>query len=111
MPKQLSIAERWRIISLRFDANFSTSRIASIIPCGIRTVRNIIQLHAETNDVVAREGRGRRAIIDGSVQQHFEEIMEEHPTDTSASIADRLQSRSGVRVSARTVRRIRRCQQ
>ena len=62
MSGNLSVGDRWRIISLRFDQGMTSSEIASIINCTTRTVRNILRLFRETNDVIEREGRGRRLL-------------------------------------------------
>jgi len=59
MSDHLSIGDRWRIISLRLDQNMTTNEIASFINCTSRTVRNILRLYRETNNVTEREGRGR----------------------------------------------------
>jgi DNA invertase Pin-like site-specific DNA recombinase len=59
MSSHLSIRDRWRIISLRFDQGIAPNEIASIINCSRTTVFNILQLFHETNDVTEREGRGR----------------------------------------------------
>ncbi|CAF1223319.1 unnamed protein product [Rotaria sordida] len=59
MPIHLSLEDRWRIISLRLDQAMSSTRIAAIANCSIRTDHNILQLFRETNDVIEREGRAR----------------------------------------------------
>jgi len=59
MSGHLSVGDRWRIISLRFDQGASCTRIASILNCSLATVYNVIRLFHETNDVTEREGRGR----------------------------------------------------
>ena len=59
MSGHLSIGDRWRIISLRFDQGMTSNEIASTIPCTSQTVRNILRLFCETNNVIEREGRGR----------------------------------------------------
>ncbi|CAF1641927.1 unnamed protein product, partial [Didymodactylos carnosus] len=82
--------------------------IAGILQCSFNTVRRVIQLFEETHDVLEREGRGRHRLVTGSVRRHFRQIMSQHPSDTSASIANRLEQRSGVRVSDRTIREARR---
>ncbi len=58
--------------------------------------------------MLEREGRGRHPLISGPVRRHFRQIMSQHPTDTALSIANRLEQRSGLRVSVRTIRRVRR---
>ncbi|CAF4723686.1 unnamed protein product, partial [Rotaria sp. Silwood2] len=62
MYSHLSIRDRWRIISLRSDQGMASDEIASRINCSIRTVYYILQLFRETNDVIEREGRGRRLL-------------------------------------------------
>ncbi|CAF3450076.1 unnamed protein product [Rotaria sp. Silwood1] len=59
MSGHLSIGDRWRIISLSLDQGMTTNQIASVINCTSRTVRNILQLFRETNNVIEREERGR----------------------------------------------------
>ncbi|CAF4605724.1 unnamed protein product, partial [Rotaria sp. Silwood1] len=58
MSGHLSIGDRWRIISLSLDQGMTTNQIASVINCTSRTVRNILQLFRETNNVIEREERG-----------------------------------------------------
>ncbi|CAF1016012.1 unnamed protein product [Rotaria sp. Silwood1] len=60
MSGHLSIGDRWRIISLSLDQGMTTNQIASVINCTSRTVRNILQLFRETNNVIEREERGLR---------------------------------------------------
>ncbi|CAF4751062.1 unnamed protein product, partial [Rotaria sp. Silwood2] len=55
----LSVGDRWRIISLRFDQGMTPNQIAYIINCSRITVLNILQLFRETNNVTEHEGRGR----------------------------------------------------
>ena len=74
-------------------------QIARIIDCSFSTVRRIIQLYEETRDVIER---GRNRLIVDPVRQSFRQIMSQHPTDTSSSIANRLEQRARVRVSDRT---------
>ncbi|CAF1130987.1 unnamed protein product [Adineta ricciae] len=104
MAEHLSIRQRWTVITLHQDSHLSLRTIASRVNCSFSTVRNIIQLYEETHDVIERQGRGRRRLIDGPVRRYFRQIMSQHPTDTSFSIANRLQQHSGVTVSARTIR-------
>jgi transcription initiation factor IIE alpha subunit len=59
MSGHLSVGDRWRIISLSFDQGMTSSEIVSIINCTSRTVRNVLRLFRETNNVIEREGRGR----------------------------------------------------
>ncbi|CAF1519695.1 unnamed protein product [Rotaria sordida] len=81
MPNHLSIEQRWRIIVLHFDNNLPLREIAR---------------------------RGRRVIIRGPVRRQFRQILSRYPTATSSSISTRLQSRTGIIVSACTIRRVRR---
>jgi MarR-like DNA-binding transcriptional regulator SgrR of sgrS sRNA len=62
MSSHLSIRDRWRIISLRFDQNMTPNQIAFTINCTTRTVFNILRLFHETNNVIEREGRGRNTL-------------------------------------------------
>jgi transposase len=108
MFQHLSIDERWRIVTLHQDNNYLLRRIARMVNCSFSTLRRIIQLYEETHDVLEREGRGRRRLSNGTIRRHFRQIMSRRPTDTSASISDRLEQRTGVRISARTIRETRR---
>ena len=76
MPLHVSIGDRWRIISLRFDQGMPTTRIATIIHCSVQTVCSILQLFDETDNVIEREGRGRTCINDGlqTIQRQLETI-------------------------------------
>jgi hypothetical protein len=62
MSSHLSVGDRWRIISLRFDQNITPNEIASFMNCSIATVFNILRLYRETNNVTEREGRGRNLL-------------------------------------------------
>jgi hypothetical protein len=55
MTDHLSVGDRWRIISLRFDQKASFNRIASVVNCSLATVHNILRLFRETDDVIERE--------------------------------------------------------
>ncbi|CAF4705093.1 unnamed protein product [Rotaria sp. Silwood2] len=68
MCSHLSIRDRWRIISLRSDQGMASDEIASRINCSIRTAYYILQLFRETNDVIEREGRGRRLLNESFFQ-------------------------------------------
>ncbi|CAF2710450.1 unnamed protein product [Rotaria sp. Silwood2] len=59
MSGHLSVDDRWRIISLRFNQGMTPNQIAYIINCSRITVFNILQLFHETNNIIEREGRGR----------------------------------------------------
>ena len=64
MSDQLSIGDRWRIVSMRFDQNLSAGRIAFIIGCSRATVFNILRLYHDTDNANEREGRGRSLLND-----------------------------------------------
>ena len=70
MSDHLSIGDRWRITSLRIDQGMTSNQIASFIHCTSRTVRNILRLFRETNNVIEREGRGRTLL------NHSEQIQD-----------------------------------
>ncbi|CAF1541973.1 unnamed protein product, partial [Rotaria sordida] len=82
--------------------------IARKVGCCPATVKLIIDLFEETNYILERQDRGRYAIIFESVRRQFRQIFSRFPTSTSSSIANRLWSRTGSIVSARTIRRVRR---
>ena len=72
MIGHLSIRNRWRIISLYLDQNVLPSQITVIIDCWIPTVRGILRLYDETDDVTEREGRGRPPLSDtGRTEVHI----------------------------------------
>ncbi|CAF3795419.1 unnamed protein product [Rotaria sp. Silwood1] len=98
------MGERWRIITLHQDNNLFLRQIAGMVNYSFTTVQNIIQLFQETDDVLEREGRERHRLINGLVRRHFRQIMSQHSSDTSLSIAGRLEQRSGVTVSPQTIR-------
>lgn len=108
MTGHLSLQQRWRIVTLRRDCNLSLRKIAQLVNCSFSSVRHIVNLFDETNTVLEREGRGRHAIIRGPIRREFRQILSRYPTSTSAAIADSLTRRSGVQISPRTVRRVRR---
>jgi len=89
MGGHLSVGDRWRIISLSLDQGMTSSEIASIIHCTSRTVRNILRLYCETNNVTEREGRGRtllnnrRRIQDNiTVDRMIEDILIVHKSSS-----------------------------
>lgn len=108
MAGHLSIEQRWRIVTLRRDCNLPLRKIAHLLNCSFSSVRHIINLFDETNNVLEREGRGRHAIIRGPVRRQFRQILSRYPTSTSSTVATRLTRRTGVQVSSRTARRVRR---
>ncbi len=63
MSGHLSIRDRWRIISLRFDQNISPRQISRIVYCSFQTVYNILRLFNEINDVIQRERRGDDSLL------------------------------------------------
>ena len=107
MAGHLSIEQRWRVITLHRDCNLSLRKIAQLLNCLFSSIRHIINLFYETNNVLEREGRGRPATIHGSVRRAFRQILSRYPTSTSSTIATRLKSRTGVQISSGTVRRVR----
>ncbi|CAF1482900.1 unnamed protein product [Rotaria sordida] len=107
IPAHLSIRQRWKTITLRFDNNLPLRQIASTLQCSCRTVKEIIDLFEETDDFLERQCRGRHAVIHGPVRKQFRQIMSRYPTSTSSSISTRLQSRTGQIVCVRTNRRVR----
>ncbi|CAF1293185.1 unnamed protein product [Didymodactylos carnosus] len=108
MAPHLSLSERWRIITLRNDFGLSMPAIAHRSNYSLSTIHRILDLFSKTNEVAEREGRGRKRPIQGSVRRQFREIMRKHPSATSKFIAERLESRTGVCLSDRTIRRTRR---
>ena len=58
MNSRLSVGDRWRIVSLRFDQGITPNRIASIVNCSRAVFFSILQLFHETNNVIECEGRG-----------------------------------------------------
>ncbi len=62
MSGHLSVGDRWRIISLRFDQGMAPNQIA--------TVFNILRLYRETDNVIEREGRGRTLLDNRKRIQH-----------------------------------------
>ena len=64
MTGHLSIRDRRRIISLYFDQSVLPCQIAVIIDCSVPTVRGILRLYDETDNVTEREGRVRPPLSD-----------------------------------------------
>ena len=104
MTQHLSVRDRWGIITLRFDDDLSYRTIARIVYCSFSAVRKIVPLYEETDDVQERKGRGSPQIIQGSFRWQFRQLMSRYPTASSSSIANRLELRTDVRVSSRTIR-------
>ncbi len=105
MAPHLSIAERWEILTVRNDLALSVPDITSRLNCSSFTGYQILDLFAETNDVVEREGRGRKPSMEGSVRRQFREIIWEYPSATSTFVAEPLESRRVIRLSVRSIRR------
>ncbi|CAF1054155.1 unnamed protein product [Rotaria sordida] len=93
MNSHLTIGERWRVISLRLDQGFGFRDIARRMHCTYQTVRNILQLFHETNDVVELEGRG---------------VGNSYPQETATQLSNRFYRRTGRFVTPQTIRNYRR---
>ncbi|CAF4563197.1 unnamed protein product, partial [Rotaria sp. Silwood2] len=63
MSQHLSVGDRWRLTSLKFDQGLNVHQIARIISCNIRTVYRILELFQETNNVIQRNGRCRQLML------------------------------------------------
>lgn len=88
MARHLSIGQRWRIITLRFDMKLSIPEIARRLKRSFSTVHRIINLFLDTDNVLEREGRGPKPLVQGFVRRQFREIMRRYPSGTSAFVAD-----------------------
>lgn len=107
MASHLSMGDRWRIISLRFDQKANFKRIASVVKCSVSTAHNIIRLFRETNDVIEREGRGR-TLLNIHDMHTLRQLFYKHPTETAAAINNRFFRLTNIRLSCRTIRNYRR---
>ncbi|KAK4017787.1 hypothetical protein OUZ56_033593 [Daphnia magna] len=56
--KELSAAERARIVSLRSDSGWTLSTIANTVGCSVSTVHNTVERFKELNNFDNRSGRG-----------------------------------------------------
>jgi hypothetical protein len=107
MSGHLSIRDRWRIISLRFDQNISPRQISRIVYCTIPTVYNILRLFNETNDVIEREGRGGGRVLTNDEVYALRQLFYRYPHETSRQINNRFFRRTGRFVTSRTIRNYR----
>ncbi|CAF3588473.1 unnamed protein product, partial [Rotaria sp. Silwood2] len=108
MSNHLTIRDRWRVISLRFDQNTHPNRIAHIVHCSVRTVYNILELFRETNDVVEREGRGGVNSLTNDEIHILRQLLYRYPDETSTQLNNRFYRRTGRFVTPRTIRNHRR---
>ncbi|CAF3311068.1 unnamed protein product [Rotaria sp. Silwood2] len=104
MRGQLSVGERWRIVSLRFDQGLNVSQIARIINCSVQTVYNILILYEQTNYFIERNGRGHHNILNGHEIHTLRQILYRYLNATLTNIANILFQRIDLVVSPRTVR-------
>ncbi|CAF3971149.1 unnamed protein product [Rotaria sp. Silwood1] len=107
MNDHLSVGDRWRIVSLKFDQGLNAHTIAHHIPCHVSTVYNIINLYQETNDVIERDGRDRHMLLNDNEIHTLRQVLFRYPNETSTSIANRFFERTGLNVNPRTIRRYR----
>jgi transposase len=104
MPIHLSIGERWRIVSMKYDQEMSCCRIARAINCSVRTVYNILELFDETNDVVERHGRGGGNSLSDTEIFILRQLLYRYPYETSNQINNRFYQRTGTFTTPRTIR-------
>ena len=104
MSGHLTIRDRWRIISLRFDQNISPRAISRIVCCSFQTVYNILHLFNETNDVIEREGRGGRNALTTDEVCVLRRLFYRYPNETARQINSRFFRRTGRSVTYRTIR-------
>jgi len=104
MSSHLSIRDRWRIISLRFDQNISPRQISRIVNCSFQTVYNILRLFNETNDVIEREGRGGGNVLTNDEIYVLRKLFYRYPDETSSQINNHFFQRTGPFVTSRTIR-------
>ncbi|CAF4598075.1 unnamed protein product, partial [Didymodactylos carnosus] len=107
MSSHLSVGDRWRIMSLRFDQNMTPGGIASSMNCTIRTVFNILRLYHETNNVT--EGKGRdRNLLNQSDIRILRQLFYRYPVETAFNIRNRFFQRTNIFLTYRTIRNYRR---
>ncbi|CAF2995233.1 unnamed protein product, partial [Rotaria sp. Silwood2] len=107
MSSHLSVGDRWRIVSLKFDQGLNVHEIARIVNCSVRTVYYILSLYQDTNDIIERSGRGRHNMLNDYEMHTLRQMLYRYSNETSTSIANRFFQRTDLYVSPPTIRRYR----
>ncbi|CAF1117281.1 unnamed protein product [Rotaria sp. Silwood1] len=94
MITHLTVGERWRIISLRFDQGISPNQITRMINCPLQSVFSILRLYRKTNNVLEREGRGRLNALNDDEIRVLRQLLYRYPNHTW-NRTGRLPVRSG----------------
>ncbi|CAF2608415.1 unnamed protein product [Rotaria sp. Silwood2] len=107
MSVHLTLGDRWPIASLSRDQGLSASEIAHVIHCTSRTVYNILRLFLDTNDVIERNGRDRRDMLNTDETIALRRLFYRYRDETSMSITTRFFHRVGCSITSWTVRNYR----
>lgn len=102
--KQVSKESRGAIIALA-NEGFSSREIAARVPCCQKSVSNILRLHRETNSVNVKERSGRPSQISKRVSRKLCKLSRNSRFMSSKNLSVELEQSTGVKISARSVRR------
>jgi transposase len=107
MPAHLLDAERWKIVYLFNDLHLSLRQIAKRIKCSYKAVQETLQRYRETGSVHERQHSGRPSLMNDQSLKRLDRIISKHTSYTSTALADEMLNNTGIRVSPRTIRRVR----
>lgn len=106
MP-QLTDAQKWKIVYLFNDLQLTQQQIAKRVNCTRQTVASVLQKYSETATVSDRQRSGRPSLMNQQSLKRLDRIINKHDSYTSTALADEMRKQSGIRISPRTIRRVR----
>jgi transposase len=107
MPFSMKEENRWEIIRLSKEHSLSLRQIAHKFKCSLSTIQRIIACYKETGTVHDRDVSGRPSVMDRDMLTSLDRIIAKNDTAPSQHLASLLRTKTGRRVSARSVRRAR----
>jgi transposase len=108
MPTHLSDAERWKIVYLCNDLHLSLRQIAKTMKCSHKAVEDTIHRYRETGSIRERQHPGRPSSMNEQSLKRLDRIISKHTSYTSSALAREMHDKTGIRISPRTIRRVRR---
>ncbi len=108
MPKPLSIATRWQIVTTYNQHNFTNRQLAKQFECSHGTIDNLINLYNQTKNVVPRTRSGRKSQFNRHIKKRLTQALYREPSSTSNELRSYLSRVANINVTSRTIRKQRR---
>src|SRR6185312_16842671 len=104
----LSERDRLKIITYRYDFQYSQREIAKKIKCSQRAVAYILKQHIHHHDSPQFHLRGRKKKLSATQQNHLKNIIRENNNLTAAEIQRHFFHHDNIQISLASIKRYRR---